>query len=117
MQSADSVTVVLVESDALVRMPLAIYLRECGYRVIECANGDEAVSVQQWTEHFGALLGVTPEIVVTPIPGASVGSVGDPTKRISITGPCTVPWRDGFRELVDRFHPDRLACALEEDNA
>jgi DNA-binding response OmpR family regulator len=45
MQSADSVTVVLVESDALVRMPLAIYLRECGYRVIECANGDEAVSV------------------------------------------------------------------------
>jgi DNA-binding response OmpR family regulator len=35
----------LVESDALVRMPLAVYLRECGYRVIECANGDEAVSV------------------------------------------------------------------------
>jgi DNA-binding response OmpR family regulator len=45
MQSANQVTVVLVESDALVRMPLAIYLRECGYRVIECANGDEAVSV------------------------------------------------------------------------
>ena len=38
MQSADPVTVVLVESDALVRMP-------CGYRVIECANGDEALSV------------------------------------------------------------------------
>ena len=71
--------------------------------------GDEAVSVQQWTEHFGALMGVTPEIMVTPIPGASLGSVGDPTKRISITGPCAVPWREGFRELVERFHPDRLS--------
>jgi DNA-binding response OmpR family regulator len=45
MQSADTLTVVLVESDALVRMPLALYLRECGYRVIECASGDEALSV------------------------------------------------------------------------
>jgi nucleoside-diphosphate-sugar epimerase len=70
--------------------------------------GDEAVSVQQWTALFGELLGVDPEIVVTPIPGASVGSVGDPTKRISITGPCQVQWRDGFRELVERFHPERL---------
>jgi DNA-binding response OmpR family regulator len=45
MQNNHPETVVLVESDALVRMPLAIYLRECGYRVIECANSDEAVSV------------------------------------------------------------------------
>jgi DNA-binding response OmpR family regulator len=45
MQNNHPATVVLVESDALVRMPLAIYLRECGYRVIECASSDEAVSV------------------------------------------------------------------------
>jgi nucleoside-diphosphate-sugar epimerase len=70
--------------------------------------GDDAVSVQQWTAHFGDLLGVTPEIEVTPIPGASVGSVGDPTKRQSITGPCRVAWRDGFRQLVERFHPERV---------
>jgi nucleoside-diphosphate-sugar epimerase len=70
--------------------------------------GDVAVSVQQWTAYFGELLGETPQIEVTPIPGASVGSVGDPTKRISITGPCRVHWHDGFRELVERFHPERL---------
>lgn len=34
--------ILLVESDILIRGPLAAFLRECGYRVIEAANGDEA---------------------------------------------------------------------------
>jgi DNA-binding response OmpR family regulator len=57
MQSNHPATIVLVESDALVRMPLAIYLRECGYRVIECANSDEAVSVLDQKElHIDVVL-------------------------------------------------------------
>jgi nucleoside-diphosphate-sugar epimerase len=67
--------------------------------------GDDAVSVQEWAPYLGELLGVEPNIVVTPAPGASVGSVGDPTKRISITGPCTVHWRDGFRRMVEHYYP------------
>jgi DNA-binding response OmpR family regulator len=35
----------LVESDILVRQPLAEYLRECGYRVFEAANTTEAASL------------------------------------------------------------------------
>jgi CheY-like chemotaxis protein len=34
--------VMIVEADILVRHPLAEYLRECGYRVIEAFNADEA---------------------------------------------------------------------------
>ena len=49
--------------------------------------GDEPVSVQEWSAYFGELLGVGRAVVVTPVPGASVGSVGDHTKRMSITGP------------------------------
>lgn len=45
MDGTDQATVVLVESDPLIRMALAQYLRDCGYRVIECANGDEARTV------------------------------------------------------------------------
>jgi nucleoside-diphosphate-sugar epimerase len=71
--------------------------------------GDEAVSVQQWTAYFGELLGMEPAIEVSPIPGASVGSVGDPTKRRSITGPCRVQWRDGFRRMAQQFCPDRVS--------
>jgi DNA-binding response OmpR family regulator len=38
----DQPTVMLVEADILVRHPLAEYLRECGYRVIEAADTAEA---------------------------------------------------------------------------
>lgn len=34
--------VLLVEGDIVVRFPLAQYLRECGFMVVEAANGDEA---------------------------------------------------------------------------
>jgi hypothetical protein len=61
--------------------------------------------VQEWAPYLGELLGVEPKIVVTPAPGASVGSVGDPTKRASITGPCQVHWRDGFRRMVEHHYP------------
>lgn len=39
MQTA---TVMIVEQDVLVRHPLAEYLRECGYRVLEATQHDEA---------------------------------------------------------------------------
>lgn len=35
----------LVEDEVLVRMSVAEYLRECGYRVIEAGNADEAIRV------------------------------------------------------------------------
>lgn len=35
-------TVLLVEADILIRGPLATYLRDCGYRVIEAARAAEA---------------------------------------------------------------------------
>jgi DNA-binding NtrC family response regulator len=38
-------TVLIVEDDILVRMPIAHYLRDCGYKVIEAANADEATTV------------------------------------------------------------------------
>ena len=39
--------VLLSEGDVLVRMPLAAYLRECGFRVIEVSDSDEAMTVLQ----------------------------------------------------------------------
>ncbi len=40
-------TVLVLDSDVLVRMPIARYLRDCGYRVLEAANVDEAMTVLQ----------------------------------------------------------------------
>jgi nucleoside-diphosphate-sugar epimerase len=70
--------------------------------------GDEPVTVQEWSAHFGELLGVEAEVRTQPVPGASVGSVGDNAKRLSITGPCTVDWKAGFRDMAAYYFPDRV---------
>ncbi|OBH51778.1 epimerase [Mycobacterium colombiense] len=70
--------------------------------------GDVAVTVQEWSNYFADLLGVEADLRVEVVPGASIGSVGDPTKRISITGPCRVDWRDGFRAMAAHHYPDRI---------
>jgi CheY-like chemotaxis protein len=38
-------TILVVEDDVLVRMPIAQYLRDCGYKVIEASNADQAMQV------------------------------------------------------------------------
>jgi len=70
--------------------------------------GDQPVSAQEWSKYFGELLGVEAEMAVEPVAGASLGSVGDHTKRSSITGPCRVDWRDGFRTMAAHMYPDRV---------
>ena len=76
--------------------------------VITNWGGDEPVSVQQWSQYFGELLGVEAQVDVRPIPGASVGSVGDHARRLAITGPCTVDWREGYRQMAQQYYPDRV---------
>lgn len=70
--------------------------------------GDEPVSVQEWSAYIGELLGVKPTVIVEKVLDASVGSVGDITKRRAITGPCQVSWREGIRRVADHFYPDRI---------
>ncbi len=43
--------VLIVESDIVVRAPLAGYLRDCGYRVIEAVDAGEARQFLSGTEH------------------------------------------------------------------
>jgi nucleoside-diphosphate-sugar epimerase len=71
-------------------------------------SGDVAVSAQEWSAYFGELLGVEVEMRTQVVPGASVGSVGDNAKRLSITGPCTVDWKVGFRDMAAHYLPDRV---------
>jgi CheY-like chemotaxis protein len=50
-------TVVVVDDDVLIRMPICQYLRDCGYRVLEAASADEAaLIVQKGNIHIDVVL-------------------------------------------------------------
>lgn len=64
-------------------------------------GGDQAVSVQEWCAYIAELSDVEPDVKVAPIANTSRGSIADNTKRLAITGPCSVDWRDGLRAMID----------------
>jgi len=67
--------------------------------------GDEVVTVQEWCAYGASLAGVTPTVNVTELPGTLRGSVADVRRRASITGPCTVGWKEGVRRTLAARHP------------
>lgn len=70
-------------------------------------GGDEVVTVRQWADYMGELLGLPVDFQVRPVAGSPGGSVADNTRRLKVTGPCKVRWKDGFRRLLEERYPDR----------
>ena len=75
--------ILLVECDIVVRSPLAEYLRECGYRVLEAVNTIEARE----------LLGKADDITLVladadaPVAGAATGVTGGEAASTGTTRP------------------------------
>ena len=61
-------TVLVLEGDVLIRMPIVQLLRECGYRVVEAATTNQAIAVLERTN-------IPVEVVLTEIdiPGSING--------------------------------------------
>lgn len=70
-------------------------------------GGDDVVSVQEYCAYMGELLGVDAKVDTTEIPGASRGAIMDATRRLAITGPARIGWREGIRRLVQASYPER----------
>ncbi len=64
-------------------------------------GGDEIVTIQQWSAFLGELTGQPVEVVVTESTGSHRGMISDPAKRLALTGPCRVDWRQGLRRVVE----------------
>jgi nucleoside-diphosphate-sugar epimerase len=71
--------------------------------------GDEAVTAQDWCAYAAELAGTQAKLAVTPVSGAAPGVVADVSKRQSITGPCRVAFKDGFRRLFEARRAARNA--------
>ncbi len=63
--------------------------------------GDEVMTAQDWIREASALSGKEGQLIVNSVPGSPPGAVSDPTRRRSITGPCTTNFQESFRELYD----------------
>ena len=69
-------------------------------------GGTEVVSIQEWCAYMGELTGIEPEFFPTDQTLASVSV--DTTRMEALVGKTSVPWKDGFRRLVEANSPDKL---------
>jgi CheY-like chemotaxis protein len=49
-------TVLVVEDEMMVRMPIAEYLRDCGYNVLEAGNANEAIAALDAAESVSLVI-------------------------------------------------------------
>lgn len=62
-------------------------------------GGDEEVSIEEWCEYMGELVGIEPRFDVT---AHTIGGIStENTKRRELVGPTCVDWRDGIKRMVD----------------
>jgi nucleoside-diphosphate-sugar epimerase len=69
--------------------------------------GDEVVTAQEWTQRASTLSGKQGRIDVLPAPGSPAGTMADPTKRRSITGPCKVSFWESFDQTYETIIASR----------
>jgi UDP-glucuronate 4-epimerase len=68
--------------------------------------GSETVSAEEYCEYMGELVGVEPIFEYTP--EAHTPLWPDVTYMHEILGRTKVPWRDGFRRMIEQRHPELL---------
>jgi nucleoside-diphosphate-sugar epimerase len=91
------------ENDVVAMIPALVGAATVPATIVNWA-GDEQVALEEWCTHLGELVGRAPRFDVTE---ATIGGVTtDNTRRLALTGPASVTWRDGFRRMVAALHPD-----------
>jgi nucleoside-diphosphate-sugar epimerase len=89
---------------------------ELGIRAMEVADcppvvvnwaGSETVSVEDYCDYMGELVGVEPTFEYTP--DAHTPLWPDVTHMHEVLGTTKVPWREGFRRMIEARHPELLS--------
>jgi nucleoside-diphosphate-sugar epimerase len=72
-------------------------------------GGSEPISIEEWCEYMGQLVGVEPKFLYTDLTLGSI--IVDLTRMHEYLGRTTVPWRNGMRRMVQARHPE--LCPLQ----
>lgn len=66
---------------------------------------DEGVEYRELIDYMAEVAGIAPKVEEREGVGPG-GGLGDPAKRISITGPCRHDWRRNIRDMIRHNHPE-----------
>jgi UDP-glucuronate 4-epimerase len=61
--------------------------------------GDDVTTAQQWISDAARWSSRQGRLEIQPVPGSPAGALGDPARRLSITGPCRRRFDESFRQL------------------
>lgn len=67
-------------------------------------GGDEAVGMTDCVRYLEELTGVEARLVPSEVTRETYRF--DPTRRLELTGPCKVGWREGIRRTVEAMYPE-----------
>ena len=89
--------------DIIAQLPRLLEIASVPANIINWGGGEQ-VSIEEWCEYMGALVGKKPKFDFTP---RTIGSVVIDTAKIErLIGMPQVRWRDGFRRMVASLHPE-----------
>ena len=94
------------EDDVIAQIPRLLAVADVPAVTVNW-GGSETASIEEWCAWLTELTGVDHEIVFHPDMLQSIGM--DTTRMHELIGRTTVPWREGFRRMVEARHPELLA--------
>jgi UDP-glucuronate 4-epimerase len=93
------------EDDIIAMIPRLLEIAAVPATVINW-GGSEAVSIEAWCAHLGALTGLEPRLEVSP---SALGALPvDLTRMHEQIGTTRIPWREGIRRMVASRNPELL---------
>jgi two-component system, cell cycle sensor histidine kinase and response regulator CckA len=115
MKQPESKTVLMIEDEHSVRAIVAIYLENAGFKVLEAADADEAMSV--WSQHMGMIDVVLSDVILSNVDAWEViGKFRDERpdlKVVLMSGGVPAPAHN-YRDDIGRFEFLRKPFTIEE---
>jgi nucleoside-diphosphate-sugar epimerase len=93
------------EDDYIAQVPKLLDIASVPAITVNWA-GHETVSIEEWCAYLGELTGLEPKFATTEATIASVPL--DTTRMHELVGETRVPWRDGFRRMLEARNPELL---------
>jgi nucleoside-diphosphate-sugar epimerase len=98
------------EDDIVAMVPRLLEVAAVPATIVNWA-GKDAVSIEEWSEYLGRLVGREPRFEHTDLALESVTTDNDRLREL--VGETTVDWRDGMRRMVAAHHPEQTLAASE----